>query len=220
MSLTAGSVTCRVWRALDALPSGFKEAFERNLRRHAFKPIDPERGELESLGWVNVRQMLDADLSLEKVLFRNLILVGLRVDRLAINQKLFRATLAQAIDKVMRAKERESLSREERLVLEDKVRLDLLKRTQPAVNVYEMAWHLEEGLVFFASTSRRLGQLFSDLFGETFQVSIEPRFPALRARQWAERQKRGQELLELLPSPFSPDAPREVIETAKDDESF
>jgi DNA recombination-dependent growth factor C len=212
MSLTAGSATVRVWRVLDALPAGFKEAFERNLRRHAFKPIDPERGQLHSIGWVNARQMLDANLNLEKVLFGNLILVGLRRDQLTINQKLFRATFAQELAKTLRANDRPRLSREERLVLEDKVRLDLIKRTQPAANVYEMAWHLEQGLVFFGSTSNKLGLIFSDLFSETFQVSIEPQFPYLRAQQWADRQKLGQELLELLPSPFSPEAPREVIE--------
>ena len=212
MPLTSGTLSARVWRVLDTLPPNFKEAFERNLQRHAFKPIDAERGELQSLGWVNIRQMLDSKLKLEKVLYRNMILVALRQDKLAINQKLFRATFFQELERVTREKGRQQLSKEERLVLEDKVRMDLIKRTQPNSAVYELAWNLETGLVFFGATGDRMNMAFSDLFTETFQVSIEPRFPFLRARAWAEKQGLSAELLDVLPAPFSPEAPVDVVE--------
>ena len=218
MPLTAGSLTARTWRVLDTLPPNFKDMFERNLQRHAFKPIDPERGELQSMGWVNIRQMLDARLNMDKVLYRNMILLALRVDRLAINQRLFRAMLAQEIAKRLREKKRENLSREERVVIEDKVRLDLIKRTQPNTAVYEAAWQMENGLIFFASTAERLNVAFADLFTETFQVSIEPQFPYLRAQRWAERQGQGRELLEVLPAPFSPDIPVDTVEIHPENE--
>jgi hypothetical protein len=164
------------------------------------------------MGWVNIRQMLDSRLSLSKVMFRNMFLLSLRSDKLAINQKLFRALLAETIAKTLREREKESLSKEEKLVIEDKVRMDLIKRTQPATATYEAAWHLESGLVFFGSTGERLCLTFSDLFTETFQVSIEPQFPFLRAQRWAEKQGLGQELLELLPAPYSPEAPVDTVE--------
>ena len=140
------------------------------------------------------------------------------MDKLAINQKMFRALLAEEIAKQLREKERKDLSREERLVIEDKVRLDLIKRTQPLTATYEAAWHLESGLVFFGSSGEKLNMAFSDLFSETFQVSIEPQFPFLRAQRWAERQGVSQELLELLPAPFSPDAPMDTVEVMPSDE--
>ncbi|HOE97688.1 MAG TPA: recombination-associated protein RdgC [Candidatus Sumerlaeota bacterium] len=218
MPLTHGTVSGRIYRVTDTLPNAFKEQFERNLARHAFKPIDPERGQLEAIGWVNIRQMLDSRLTLNKVLFGNLILVGLRIDKLTINQKLFRATLMQEIGRVMKEKDKRNLSKEERLVIEDKVRLELIKRTQPNTAVHEMAWHLEEGVVFFGTTGERMNMAFSDLFTETFQVGIEPQYPYLRAQRWAEKQGLGQDLLELLPSPFSPDAPVEVVEIGSEAE--
>lgn len=217
MPITAGAVSGRVWRVVETLPPNFKEIFERNLARHAFKPIDPERGQLQAVGWVNIKQLLDSRLTLEKVLFRNLIALGLRVDRLAINQRVFRATLAQEIGKKLREKGKE-LSREEKLVIEDKIRLDLIKRTQPSTAVYELVWHLETGTVLFGSGSQKLGLIFSDLFSETFQVSVEPQLPYLRGQHWADRNRMGQELLELLPSPFSPEAPVDVVEAVQSDE--
>ncbi len=218
MPLTSGSLTARAWRVIDIIPPNFKELFERNLKRHAFQAVDPERGQLQSMGWVNIRQLLDSRLTLDKVLFGNLILLALRVDKLVINQKVFRATLAREIARVLREKGKGGLSREERLVIEDKVRLDLIKRTQPNTAVYELAWHLESGLLFFGTTAERLNLAFSDLFTETFQVSIEPQFPFLRAQRWAKRQKQSQALLELLPSPFSPEAPIEVVEVGPTEE--
>ena len=220
MPITAGAASGRTFRVSESLPPNFRETIERNLQRHAFKPIDPERGELQSIGWVNIRQLLDTRLTLEKVLFRNLIALGLRIDRLTINQRLFRATLAQEIGKKLREKGVSNLSREERLVLEDKVRIDLIKRTQPATALYEMVWQLDTGVVFFGTGGQKIGLVFADLFAETFQVNVDPQYPYLRAQCWADRQKLGQELLELLPSPFSPDAPLEVIEAinAEEDE--
>jgi hypothetical protein len=218
MPLTSGSLSARVWRVLDPLPPNFAEMFERNLSRHGFRPIDPEKGELQSIGWVNIRQPLDSRLTMEKVLVRNHILLGLRLDKLSINQRIFRATLAQEIAKAVREKKRDSLSSEERLVLEDKVRLDLIKRTQPATTIHEVAWKLESGQVWFTASSQRLAGIFSDLFAETFQVTIEPQLPFLRARAWAERQGCARELLELLPAPFSPRVPADVVEVLPGEE--
>lgn len=202
----------RVWRVSESLPADFRQTIERNLRRHAFRPIDVERGEMQSLGWVNLRQLLDTKLTVEKALVRNYVLLALRVDRLAINQKLFRATLAREMVAKLRERDGRKLSREERLVLEDQVRMDLIKRTQPVTTVHEMAWNLETGLVFFTATAQRMNMAFADLFAETFQVVLEPRFPFLRAQDYARRQGQEEHLLELLPAPFSPLAPVEVVE--------
>ncbi len=217
MPITVGAFGGRFWRVLESLPPNFKDIFERNLARHAFRPLDIEKGELQSTGWVNIRQLLDARLTLDKVLFGNLIALGLRVDRLALNQRVFRATLAQEIGKKLREAGRDNLSREERLVLEDKVRLDLLKRTPATTAVHELAWNLETGVVLFGSGSQKLGLVLADLFAETFQVTLEPQLPYFRAQRWAEKQGQAQDLMELLPSPFSPEAPVEVVEMAAEE---
>lgn len=212
MPLLSGTLTARFWRVEETVPPNFRDSVERNLQRHAFRPIDLDKGELSSMGWVNIRQMLDTRLTLEKTMFGEWVALGLRVDRLAINQKLFRAELAQQIGKALREKEGGKLSKEERLVLEDKVKMDLLKRTQPGVNVYDMAWNIVSGQVVFGASGEKINNIFADLFAETFQVSVEPQLPFFRARDWAARQKLETELLELLPAPFSPTQPKEVVE--------
>ncbi len=215
MPITAGTVSGRVWRVVETLPPNFKEMFERNLARHAFKPIDPERGQLQAVGWVNIRQLLDSRLTLEKVLFRNLIALGLRVDRLAINQRVFRATLAQEIGKKFREKGKE-LSREEKLVIEDKIRLDLIKRTQPATAVYEMIWQLESGTVLFGSGSQKLGLIFpicSARLSSVGRTAI-----AVFARPTLGRaQPPRPGAARTAPLAFSPEAPVDVVEAVPED---
>lgn len=218
MPILTGSLSARLFRVLEPLPPGFAEEFDKNLRRHAFRPPDPEKGQLRAMGWVNIRQVLDARLSLNKTLFDGVIAVALRVDRIVINQRLFRATLAEEVAKVLRGRQREGLGREQRAALEEQVRLKLLRAQSPAMSIYEMAWHMERGLVFFAATGDKLSAEFADLFTQTFSLSLEPLYPFLRAQRWARRQRSERDLLELLPAPFSPKAPLEVVEIAPGEE--
>lgn len=212
MPILTGSLSARVWRVTDPLPAQFAEDFEKSLRRHAFRPIDTDKGHARSFGWVNIRQVLDSNLSMKKALFRNIIALALRVDRIAINQRLFRATLAQETAKVLREQKVERISREQRQAIEEQVRNKLFKEQPPSMSIYEWSWHLETGLVFFGATGDKLNQEFADLFTQTFSLGIEPQFPYFRAQRWARRQKVERELMELLPAPFSPSAPAEVIE--------
>lgn len=217
MGVTSGSLSARLWRVNEAIPARFDETFERNLKRHSFRPVAVERGELRSHGWTNVRQMLDTDLSLDRVLFGGIISMGLRVDRISVNPKLFKARLQQEIDKAMRGAEGKGrLSDEKKTAIEDKVRLELLKAAPPSISLYEMAWRLETGMVVFASTGAALNQVFADLFQETFNLTLEPQFPFFRAQRWARRESVEHVLRDALPAPFSPYAPAEVHEVSQD----
>lgn len=210
MPLIAGSLSTRLWRAVEPLPPHFSDIFERNLKRFAFRPVDVDKGELRSMGWVNLRQVLDARLTMKKVMFRNTIAMALRIDRVTINQRLFRATLAEEVAKALRERGVGKLSREQRGALEASVRLKLVKAQAPSMSIYEMAWHLENGLVIFSATGEKLNVDFSDLFSQTFNISIDPLFPYLRAERWAKKQNQIRDLHEVMPSPFSSHTPVEV----------
>lgn len=218
MPIIAGSLSGRVWRVVDSLPAGFTEVFERNLKRHAFKPVNTDRGHLRSIGWVNLRQVLDANLTAKKALFGNALALALRVDRITINQRLFRATFAQELAAELRQSKVKRLSPEQRGALEESIRMKLLKAQPPATAIHEFVWDLQRGLVFFGSTGEKINVEFSELFSETFNVSLEAQYPYLRAERWAKRQRQERDLMEVLPAPFSPNMPAEVIEIPQADE--
>jgi DNA recombination-dependent growth factor C len=212
MTLIAGPFSGRIWRTVDSLPPHFDELVERNLPRHAFKPVNAERGELRSIGWVNIRQLLDTRLTLPKAMFDGALALGLRIDRITINMRLFKATLMQEAAKIAKEKKREKLSREERAAIEDQVKQKLIRDQIPSTSIYEMIWHLESGIVLFTGAGDKLCAEFSDLFTETFNVSIEPQFPFYRAERFAKRQHLERELMEAYPTPFSPTVPAQVHE--------
>lgn len=212
MTIIAGPFSGRIWRAVDSLPPHFDELVERNLPRHAFKPVNTERGELRSLGWVNIRQLLDTRLTLPKVMYDGTLALGLRIDKITLNMRLFKATLAQELAKLAKERKADKLSREEKSAMEDQVKQKLIRDQIPSTSIYEMSWHLESGTLLFTGGGDKLNAEFSDLFTETFNVSIEPQFPFYRAERYAKRQHLERELLEMFPSPFSPTAPAQVHE--------
>ena len=211
MPIIAGPLSARIWRVRDSLPPHFTDLFQQGLKRNAFRPIDTGKGQLRSMGWVNIRQILDSKMTVDKVLFRDVIAVALRVDRITINARVFRATLSEKIGAALREEKRKKLTSEERGVIEEQVRMELANAQAPSTSIHEMAWHLESGVVFFGATSEHLNIAFADLFGQTFTLALEPQLPYLRAESWARKQGRESELAGLRPGAFSADAPSEVI---------
>jgi len=212
MGIIGGSFSGRFWRTSKSLPGDFEKNLELGLRRHAFKPIDVERGHLRSMGWVNIRQILDARLTPVKTRFDHLLALGLRVDRITINPKVFRATLSEEIGKALRERKGAPISRDQRLALEEQVRQKLIRAQVPSTAVMEMLWDLESGLVLFTAAGDKPGAEFADLFTQTFSQAVEPEWPYLRAERHAKRQGVERELMDLLPSPFSPNVPVSVVE--------
>lgn len=213
MPITNGSLSGRIWRVTEPLPPQFTDVFARNLKRFAFRPLDPQKGVPEEFGWVNVRQPLDSELTLNKAQFRNIIALALRVDRVSLNMRLFKAKLAQEIEQVVKSKPtREKLSDEQRAVIEEKIKVELLKNQTPSMSIYEMAWNMESGLVIFSASSERINAMFAELFSQTFNLSLEPQAPWFRAAKWAARQRADRALREALPSPFSPKAPAQIVD--------
>lgn len=218
MTIIAGPFSGRIWRAIDSLPPHFDDLVGRNLPRHAFKPVNTERGELRSMGWVNIRQLLDTRLTLPKVMHDGTLALGLRIDRITINMRLFKATLAEEVAKISKEKKREKLSREEKSAIEDSVKQKLIQNQIPSTSIYEMSWHLESGTILFTGGGDKLNTEFSDLFTETFTVSIEPQYPYYRAERYAKKQHLDRELMEVYPAPFTPNAPAEVHEIGAEEE--
>ncbi len=212
MTIIAGAFSGRIWRAIDSLPPHFDDLVGRNLPRYAFKPVNTERGELRSMGWVNVRQLLDTRLTLQKVMYDGTLVLGLRIDKLTLNMRLFKATLAQEVAKVLKEQKRGKLSREEVTAIEEQLKKKLIENQIPSTSVYEVSWNLESGAILFTGGGDKLSMEFSDLFTETFNVSIEPQFPFYRAERFAKKQHLERELMEAYPSPFSPTAPAQVHE--------
>jgi len=201
--LTAGAITCRVYRLSEAPPPDFLEKAEADLRRHAFKPVNVDRAP-RSFGWVRAQDVLDTDVRIENSMYDDYLVLGLRVDKVSVNARLVKAHFQRAAEERMRQTGRDRLGREEKAALLDRTRRELLAKQTPATSFYEAAWNTREHRVYFSATSENLNREFSDLFQDTFHVAILPQYPYLRAEAVAEARGLAEELARSKPEIFSP----------------
>jgi len=211
MSLTTGTVSCRSY-LVEKIPTGpdFIKRVDTELARHSFRPVRVDRSP-RSMGWVNVRDVLDTNLTMDKIQFGNYIVLGLRVDKVAINNKMLRAHFLRKLRDLLKQRQNRKLGREERAALLENTRIELMEAQSPATSLYEMAWGLESGHVYFSTSGNAINDEFADLFHDTFHASITPMFPFLRAQTQAEQEGMMAELLDTEPSSFSPLANVRII---------
>lgn len=203
MGLSNGAVTCRTYHTAEELPADFLSRVEKDLRQRAFRPVNPEQAPT-SMGWVNARNVLDTDLRLEKVQYEDFLVIGLRLDKITLNNQLLKAHFAQRMEKILKEQGRKQMSRDEKSSLLDDVRLELMKKQTPSTALYEMAWNLQSNCVYFSNTGKKVNTEFCDLFQETFHVGLMPLFPYLRAELRCEREGTMDDLVRVEPAIFSP----------------
>jgi len=210
MPLIQGSISFRLFRVEGEPPASLRRAFEGALRRHAFRPVAVEKGETRSIGWVNPRQVLDADVTMDSLQVGPWILLAQRQDRLALNARLFRAQRDLAISEAAAKAKKTRLSKNERKAVEEQVRLNMLRRQTPSTQIIEAAWRPEDGCVYVAASSDAAALAFTEMFAVTFGLSLIPAAAAVRASRWAERHGVSDLLAELTPTVFAARPPKQI----------
>lgn len=201
--LTSGSITCRVYRLAEKPPPDFLDKADRDLKRHAFREVDVAKSP-RSMGWVRAQDILNTDVRVANSMYEDFLVLGLRVDKVAVNARLLKAYFQRAADERLQETGRSSLSRDERAALLEKTKLQMLTMQTPATALYEVAWNTADHLVYFSATSEALNQEFADLFQDTFHVGLLPQLPYLRAEAYAEPRGLGGRLGAIEPEIFSP----------------
>ncbi|NQU43696.1 recombination-associated protein RdgC [bacterium] len=203
MSLISGAISARVYRVEEPPARDALHELGKDLKRYAFQPVRVDRSP-RSMGWVSPRNLLDTDLAIEKVLFEDFVVLGLRLDKVTVNAKLLKAYYQQAVQKLLKDQQRKQLSRDERAALMERTKIDLMAQQSPTTSLYEMAWNLTSHHVYFSATSTALNTEFADLFQETFHTGLTPLFPYLRAEPKAQKEGLAEALMQLEPSILSP----------------
>lgn len=179
MPFRSGSLSVRRYHLQDEVPAAFARTATMALRRYSFKPIDSDRGERESFGWVNPRQPLAQELVWEDIIDGNLAFLAVRRDRKSFSKVIFRARRDELFEKTKQEKGLGRLTRQHRIALEEELTIRMLKEVTPVSSFTEIIWDMNSGDVFLGATSKTLCERLSDLFTSTFDLKLAPRFPAL-----------------------------------------
>jgi recombination associated protein RdgC len=189
--ILTGSFSGRRHRVSGKLPSDPAKQFARGLSRHAFAPIDASSDKTRVLGWVNARQILDTDLTWDKIAYGDHVVLGLRIDTRRVSRPILKARVAQVIGDRLREDPKARISRDERSRVAQALESEMLAQTPPATAIQELAWNTRTGIVWFSSGALKLNEEMQGLFEETFGLSLAPLGPFTLAERHTEATGKG-----------------------------
>lgn len=187
MPILNGTISACCYRTDTTCPPDARERYNRALQRHAFRPIDAEKGETQSAGWVDPRNILASPLTWDRLSVGPYVFLGLRVDKKSVPGPLLKARLRQALREVAKEKKTTRISRTEKKAIEEQVTADLLRQASPSVAIYEASWNTATGELLIAATSKGVNEGFMEVFAHTFEMELEPAHPLARSTELAAR---------------------------------
>ena len=200
MGALKGSISVRRYVVLDKLPAEARKKLTKGLRAHAFVPVDP-RGDAErSVGWVDLHDGENAELSPELLFWNGTdgeqLRVTLRIDVLKPPAAEVKRQTAVRVAEREKAEDR-ALARREKQAIKDEVARQLRLRTLPRVRLPDVVWNLDTGVLWLWSQAKGVNEAFLELFAKSCALKLDIDGPA----RWVRDAKLGRGLETLEPTP-------------------
>lgn len=174
MGLITGGLSFRRFRVFQPLPEGFRDVFLESVQRLAFQENLQHRSKEPLFGWTSVFNPDDTQFDLNKLLFDRYLVLGLRMDKKAVNGKLFQILLERRYNEVKAERGLERLGKKHKDEIKEALEEELLGQTLPSVATYDLAWDIHTGEVLVFATSDATIELFQGLFHDTFGARLYP----------------------------------------------
>ncbi len=204
MGFAGASCAFTRYRVMEQVPAELWPQITDRLRRFVFQDIDaiPEE---RSFGWTSFEDMLDIEWTSAPPEKGAYLVFSLRLETRRIPPAVIKKHLALALreeQRRMQEQGKQFISRERKKELKEQVRLRMMKHFLPVPAVFEVIWATDTGIVLFASTQRKMLDMFEDLFTRTFELALEQLTPyGLAARLLSEKEL--DRLDELEPTSFA-----------------
>lgn len=176
MGVLTGSSSYMRFSVEGELPDSFWDFVADRVAAHSFQDIDDSLEEY-SIGWVSVANMFDADFSYASYAAGDYVVLSLRVDERKVSSAVLKKCVLKEEERIKQERQIPKLSRSARLEIKERVRTQLVRKSVPVPAVYDMAWNLSDGTLFFFSTNKKAMVLLEEFFKETFDLSIVLQIP-------------------------------------------
>ncbi len=211
MSFTLRSLSARRYRIEGDLPSLHDPRFTQRLLDRRFEPLSAN--EERTFGWVTADNCLDSRFTDGSTSRGPCAVFALRIDKRRVNSRLLRAM----IDLEMRGRKKDAeaasegtsiapegtrpkaggrMSRDERAELRRALSEELLRNTNPTMEVHTVLLYPKEKILLFGSLGKPANETFRALFCDTFDVTLSALTPYQRALELLG--ERGSEALASL----------------------
>lgn len=174
MGALTGTLTYKQYYVEGDLPDKFRDQFLEALQANAFRDIGVDAGDDRSHGWVNVRDILDADFYLDKFLFNQYICLALRQDVIKIPSTTLKVYVQKEEALTRERTKRDKLTKFERDEIKEMLTIQLRKKMLPTIRSYDMVWNLDAHTLWFWTHNKATCELFEELFERTFGLKLVP----------------------------------------------
>jgi recombination associated protein RdgC len=171
MGILSSSTSVTRYRVEGRLDDPVIDTIAAGLRKGIITDIDNQPSE-QTVGWTSFQTPYDPDFERSPFLIGTYVVFSLRIDKKTIAPKLLQKHLASETARLLAAREREFLSKEEKKALKEQV-VQRLNQKMPAVpSVYDVVWHYEKGHLWFFSNLKSANEHLETHFFKSFGLHL------------------------------------------------
>lgn len=215
MGLINGAATYTRFTIVETIPDDFHANVAVRFPKFMFRDVDSKTNPDKSVGWVHYENPLNTRFKFENVIHGDFIVVSMRIDRKSISPVLYKAQVNQKVADWKRenrgrvkakAQTTESkddkIPREELTRIREEVKTQMITAVAPQTTVFEMAWNFAESVVYFSSQARVPITEFIELFGTTFELTLNEVDVIVRTEDFIDRSPLDVVFEDLRPARF------------------
>jgi hypothetical protein len=178
----SGSISYSKFFVRGDVPKRFQAPFMKAIRLRTFLPLEVDSEEDSSVGLCAPGNALDLDLSEDKVLFNQYVVLGLRIDKWRIPRTLFRAHFDAAEAELRARLGKDKLSKKDKDELTFRIQRRLRKKVLPSMRAFDLLWDIDRKVVLFWNRSPRVKDELMALFEQTFRLRLDEASPFVAAK--------------------------------------
>lgn len=157
-------------------PQAFTTFINNRIKGNSFREARNSTEE-KRMGWVSLTDILDADFEKANYTLGDYLIFSLRIDRKLISPKLMKIRLMEEQRRFLAEHGQIRIGKAMNEGLKDKVKLELMTKSDPVPSFYDVLWAVGQNKVYFSSLSDKLADDFVDLFKKTFSLGLKRILP-------------------------------------------
>jgi len=181
MGILSGSASVRQYYVLGPRPT--ESELDEKLNEHRFRPFEGGQDE-ERSGFRNWRNpILEEPEAGVNLLGDGWVMLAILIETRKVPGKLLKAHVAKRIKTLMTEGGAAFVGKEQRALIKEEVKAELLPKMPPTQKVVEAAWNLRKGVLFAGSPGAKGESALRALLLRGFNCEIQQTLPLHRAAQ-------------------------------------
>jgi len=180
MGFASTSCSFTRYRVLEHPSSELWTQIPTLLKRYAFQDIDALSSEERSFGWTSFDDMLDTEWAAAPPEKGAYLTFALRLETRRVPPAVSKKHLAIALreeKRRMAEQGKQFISRERKKELREQVQQRLMRHFLPIPAIFDVIWAAGSDRVYFASTQRKILDIFEEYFINSFELPLEQLTP-------------------------------------------